>query len=165
MKALLLTAAVVATSFASAQTSESSPAGEGVGVKMSNDAVAKAYAAIQGGKSVSLTVDNRTVPYAARNIRGMLYVPVRFFMETGANVIWDGTDMRATVRQQNGRRKQALEYDAKRGQKNFAGPANMRPVYEKGRLWVPLASALAAYGHLAEWTPTAGRLNVRTNRN
>lgn len=164
MKPLFASFALGIAAAAVAQTSDSSPAGEGVGAKMTSAAIMKASAAIKRGKAIGLTVDNRTVPYTAKNIRGMLYVPVRFFAETGQRVTWDGTDMRATIHQDNGPTKKTLEYDAKRGQKNFAAGAAMRPVYEKGRLWVPLASALAAYGHLAEWVPSAGRLNVRTNR-
>lgn len=164
MKAFLLAAFLGAAAVASAQTSDSSPAGEGAGTKMTKDAVMKASASLKRGKTIGLTVDNRTVPYAAKNINGMLYVPVRFFAETGQRVTWDGSDMRATIHSDNGPRKQTLEYDARRGQANFKEGASMRPVYEKGRLWVPLASALAAYGHLAQWVPSSNRLNIRTSR-
>ena len=161
---LLVTLGLAVAAFAQNPQGEASPAAGSSTVRMSGMAIGKASGALRGGKAVTLTVDNRSVAYAPKLIGKMLYVPVRFFSETGQRVTWDGTDMRATVQEESGTQKNAIDYDAKRGQKNFRAGASMRPVYEKGRLWVPLASGLAAFGMYAEWVPTSSRLNVRTNR-
>lgn len=131
---------------------------------MSNAAVSQALSAVAKGRKVSVTVDNRSVAYAPRRFGSMLYVPVRFFTETGQKVTWDRNDMRATVREDDGRRKASVEYDARIGQRNRQPGPSMRPRYEKGTLYVPLASGLAAFGLYAEWVPSSNRLNVKTDR-
>ena len=132
--------------------------------RMSDMTIAKAMSAQRMGKTVTITVDNRAVAFSPVVRGSLLFVPVRFFAETGQEVTWDGSDMRATVRDQNGPKKNSVEYDAKRGQANFRPGKTMRPFYEKGRLWVPLASGLASFGLLAEWVPASNRINVKTNR-
>lgn len=165
MKPLILLAAFGVASIACSQDTETgSSAGTTSTIRMSNVAIAKLASALKAGKKVMLTVDSRSVAYTPRLIGSMVFVPVRFFNETGQDVAWDGTDMRATLRDPNGKQKNSIEYDAMRGQANFKPGKTMRPFYEKGRLWVPLASGLGAFDLLAEWVPTSSRLNVKTNR-
>lgn len=157
MKPIFLASALCVAAIAPAQGVSST-------TRMSNMTIAKALGALKTGKAVSITVDNRAVAYTPRMVGSMLFVPVRFFTETGQEVVWDGSDMRATIRDQNGAKKNSVEYDARRGQANFRPGKTMRPFYEKGRLWVPLASGLASFGLLAEWVATSNRINVKTNR-
>ena len=157
MKPIFFATALAVAAIASAQGVSST-------TRMSNMSIAKARDVLKTGKAVTITVDNRAVVYAPRLVGSMVYVPVRFFAETGQEVVWDGTDMRATIRDQNGATKNSVEYDARRGRANFRPGKTMRPFYEKGRLWVPLASGLASFGLLAEWVPSSSRINVKTNR-
>ena len=124
----------------------------------------QAMTALNAGKKVTLTVDNRAVPYAPKVMGKLVFVPVRFFQEAGLTVIWDKGDRRATVRDQNGPSKASIEYDASVSQKNRQPGPSMRPMYQKGTLYVPLASGLAAFGLMAEWVPTSSRINVRSTR-
>jgi len=166
VKAVLPFVLLGAVSFASAQVTGASPTtvAPSSTVRLIDAATLKAMTALRSGKKVTITVDNRSVAYAPKLIGKMVYVPVKFFEETGQKVIWDGRDMRATVRSQDGPTKNSIEYDAKRGQRNFQPGPSMRPVYQQGRLWVPLASGLAAFSLVTEWVSTSNRLNVRTVR-
>ncbi len=119
---------------------------------------------MKAGKKVTLTVDNRTVAFVPKLVGALLYVPVRFFTETGQQVIWDKGDKRATVRDENGTAKNSVDYDASVSQKNRQPGPSLRPMYQKGTLYVPLASGLASFGLLAEWVPESNRINVRSNR-
>ena len=69
--------------------------------------------------------------------------------------------MRATVSNTNGKRKNSMSYDAMPGKGNKPGKS-MKPIFEKGRLWVPLASGVGAFELFAEWVPGSNRLNLKT---
>ena len=163
MKAFLLLAAFGVATVASAQNDPmGSPAGSTSTLRMSNVAIAKMAAALRAGKKVTLTVDSRSVAYAPKLIGSMVYVPVRLFSETGQEVRWNATDMRATVSNNNGRRKNSMSYDAGPAMGRNKPGMSMRPVFEKGRLWVPLASGVGAFELFAEWVPGSNRLNLKT---
>lgn len=155
---------MAACGFAQDPQTTGSPAGLNSTTRMDNETVANAMTAARSGKKVTLTVDNRTVAFSPRLIGNMLYVPVRFFGETGLKVTWDRGDKRATVRDENGPAKNSIEYDASVPQKTLQPGPSMRPVYQKGTLYVPLATGLAAFGLLAEWVPNSNRINVRSGR-
>lgn len=161
---LLTMAGVGAVAFAQ-NPQDSSPAGGGQTQKMIGMAMTKAADAIREGKTVTITVDNRSTSYAPKVISGMVYVPIRLFQETGQQVVWDARNMRAILRSQNGPQKQSVVFDTAVRRRTNQPTPSMRPVYEGGRVWVPLAGALAPFGHMVEWVPTSDRLNIRTNRN
>lgn len=163
MKALLLITAFGVASMVSAQDDQmGSPAGSTSTLRMSNMAIMKMASALRAGKTVTLTVDNRSVPYTPKLIGSQVYVPVRFFSETGQDVTWDATDMRATVTNTNGKRKNSMQYDARPSMDRNKPGMSMKPVFQKGRLWVPLASGAGAFELYAEWVPGSNRLNLKT---
>ena len=165
MRAFLLLSALGIVAAASAQShDDTSPASANQNEKMIGMAVMKASSALKMGKKVTLTVDNRTVTYAPKLINGMVYVPIRLFQETGQTVVWNAADMRATLRSENGSDKASVDFDAKVVRATNKPSPGMRPVYEGGRVWVPLAAGLAPFGHLIDWVPTSNRLNIRTFR-
>ena len=163
MKALLFVAALGVASMVSAQDDQTgSPAGSNSTLRMSNMAIMKMASALRAGKSVTITVDSRSTAYAPKLIGSQVYVPVRLFSETGQEVVWNATDMRATVSNVNGKQKNSMQYDAMPANGRNKPGKSMRPVFEKGRLWVPLASGVGAFGIFAEWVPTSNRLNLKT---
>ena len=165
MKAFFLLIALGVAAISSAQAPDgSSPASANQNEKMIGMAVTKASSALKAGKKVSITVDNRTVTYVPKLINGMVYVPIRLFQETGQTVVWNAPDMRATLRSENGSDKASIDFDAKVARATNKPSPGMRPVYEGGRVWVPLAAGLAPFGHLVDWVPTSNRLNIRTFR-
>ncbi len=165
MKALLLLAALGSVASATAQNDQTgSTAGMSSTTRMSDASISKAMAALKAGKRVTITVDNRTVAFAPKLMGTMVFIPVRFFTETGQKIVWDKSDHRATLTQVNGPRKNSVEFDGSVSQKNRQPAPSMRPMYQKGTLYVPLASGLASFNLLAEWVPTSNRINVRTNR-
>lgn len=166
MKALLILTALGAVALAGAQTDQGtgSPAGMSSTTRMSDMAIGQAMAALKSGKKVTITVDNRTVDFAPKLMGKMVYIPVRFFQETGQTVVWDKGDKRAQVTDNSGTQKNSVQFDATPSQKNRQPGPSMRPMYQKGTLYVPLAAGLGAFGLLAEWTPSANRINVKTRR-
>lgn len=163
MKVLLLVAALGAATFSHAQDDQTgSPAGSTSTLRMSNMAIMKLAAALRAGKKVTLTVDNRSVAYSPKLIGSQVYVPVRLFSETGQEVSWNASDMRATVSNTSGTRKNSMTYDAMPATGRSKPGMSMKPVFEKGRLWVPLASGVGAFELYAEWVPSANRLNLKT---
>jgi acyl-coenzyme A thioesterase PaaI-like protein len=161
--------AVVAMACAQVSTNQlhddgAGSANGGTAMRLIDTALSKASSAMRSGKAVSITVDNRSVPYAARVVNGRVYVPVRLFMETGQRVIWDRGSMRASVRDQEGGQKRSIDFSAHPTRSENRPPASMRPLFEKGRLWVPLVATLGAFDYLVDWVPSSNRLNIRTNR-
>lgn len=171
MKACVTLAGLAVVAMASAQVSTNQPHNENAGaqngsaaMRLIDTALAGASSVMRNGQTVNITVDNRTVPYTARVVGGRVYVPVRLFMETGQRVIWDRQSMRASVRDQEGAQKRSIDFSAYPTRAENRPPASMRPLFEKGRLWVPLAATLGAFDYLVDWVPTSSRLNIRTNR-
>ena len=160
MKRLTLLAVGLAAPFALAQGQTSNSAA----MRLIDKALGGATSAMRSGKTVNLTVDNRSLPYTARVVSGRVYVPVRVFMETGQRVIWDRQSMRASVRDQEGSQKRSIDFSAHPTRSENRPSPSMRPLFEKGRLWVPLAATLGAFDYLVDWVPTSNRLNIRTNR-
>ena len=166
MKAPLVFAAVALAAIALAQSPQTtgSPAGLDSSTRLADKAIMQAMAAMRMGKKVTITVDNRSIPYAPTMMAKMLYVPVRFFMETGQKVVWDKGDMQATITDPNGVAKNSVEYDASSPKKGRKPGPTMRAMLKGGTLYVPLSSALASFGLVAEWVPTSNRINVKSNR-
>ncbi|RYG24450.1 hypothetical protein EON82_10680 [bacterium] len=168
MKLLTLLAVPLIVPISSAQVSTNLPHRDNGGsgsaaMRLIDTALGKASSAIRSGKAVSLTVDNRSVPYTARVVNGRVYVPVRLFMETGQRVIWDRQSMRASVRDQEGAQKRSIDFSAYPTRSENRPAPSMRPLFEKGRLWVPLAATLGAFDYMVDWVPTSSRLNIRTS--
>lgn len=166
MKTFFLLTALGAVAFAGAQgnSQTGSTAGMSSTTRMSDMAISQAMTALKAGKKVTITVDNRTVGFTPRLMGKMVYIPVRFFQETGQTIVWDKGDKRAQVTDQAGTQKNSVQFDASVSQMNRQPGPSMRPMYTNGTLYVPLESGLASFGLLAQWVPTSNRINVKTAR-